>query len=78
MGGILSGWSGSGIGVLFASELKTVASETTHTFPYRCIAEQAIQSAASGKLNKSFERLDKMGAVVECGLGNQADSVRPR
>jgi conjugative relaxase-like TrwC/TraI family protein len=36
---------------------------------------KAVQSAASGKLSESFERLDKMGAVVVCGLGNQADRL---
>jgi conjugative relaxase-like TrwC/TraI family protein len=36
---------------------------------------QAVQSAASGKLSESFERLDKMGAVVACGLANQADKL---
>ena len=36
---------------------------------------QAVQSAASGKLSESLERLDKMGAVVTCGLGNQAGKL---
>ena len=31
--------------------------------------------AASGKLAESFDRLDKMGAVVACGLGEQADKL---
>jgi len=35
----------------------------------------AVESAAAGKLSESFERLDKMGAVVACGLGNQADKL---
>ena len=33
------------------------------------------KSAAAGKLAESFERLDKMGAVVSCGLGEQADKL---
>src|SRR5688572_18305533 len=36
---------------------------------------KAVQSAASGKLSESFERLDKMGAVVGCGLGNQPEKL---
>jgi conjugative relaxase-like TrwC/TraI family protein len=36
---------------------------------------KAIEVAAAGKLSKSFERLDKMGAVVSCGLGEQADKL---
>ena len=35
----------------------------------------AVESAAAGKLSDSFERLDKMGSVVACGLGNQADKL---
>ncbi|HTD66561.1 MAG TPA: AAA family ATPase, partial [Candidatus Limnocylindria bacterium] len=35
----------------------------------------AVESAAAGKLNESFERLDKMGAVVACGLGDQAGKL---
>jgi conjugative relaxase-like TrwC/TraI family protein len=35
----------------------------------------AVESAAAGKLSESFERLDKMGAVVACGLGNQAGKL---
>ena len=34
-----------------------------------------MKSAAAGKLAESFERLDKMGAVVACGLGEQADKL---
>ncbi|MCI0747156.1 MAG: relaxase domain-containing protein [Verrucomicrobia subdivision 3 bacterium] len=45
--------------------------ERTRIREYR----KAVQSAASGKLSESFERLDKMGAVVACGLGNQADKL---
>jgi ATP-dependent exoDNAse (exonuclease V) alpha subunit len=36
---------------------------------------QAVESAAAGKVGESFERLDKMGAVVACGLGDQADKL---
>jgi conjugative relaxase-like TrwC/TraI family protein len=36
---------------------------------------QAVELAADGKLDESFERLDKMGAVVPCGLGDQADKL---
>ncbi len=36
---------------------------------------KAVESAAAGNIDKSFERLDKMGAVVACGLGDQADKL---
>jgi len=36
---------------------------------------KAVQMAAVGKLAESFERLDRMGAVVSCGLGEQADKL---
>jgi conjugative relaxase-like TrwC/TraI family protein len=36
---------------------------------------KAVKAAAAGKLVESFERLDKMGAVVSCGLGEQADKL---
>lgn len=36
---------------------------------------KAVESAAVGKVGESFERLDKMGAVVACGLGDQADKL---
>jgi len=36
---------------------------------------QAVESAAAGKLAESFAQLDKMGAVVACGLGEQADKL---
>jgi conjugative relaxase-like TrwC/TraI family protein len=36
---------------------------------------KAVEVAAAGKLSESFERLDKMGAVVSCGLGEQADRL---
>ena len=47
------------------------ADERTRIKQYR----KAVESAAAGKLSESFERLDKMGAVVACGLGNQADKL---
>ena len=36
---------------------------------------KAVESAAAGKMGESFERLDKMGAVMACGLGDQADKL---
>ena len=36
---------------------------------------KAVEAAAAGKLAESFERLDKMGAIVACGLGEQADKL---
>jgi len=36
---------------------------------------KAVETAAVGKLAESFERLDKMGAVVSCGFGEQADKL---
>ncbi len=45
--------------------------ERTRIRQYR----KAVESAAAGKMGESFERLDKMGAVVACGLGTQADKL---
>jgi conjugative relaxase-like TrwC/TraI family protein len=36
---------------------------------------KAVEAAAAGKMGESFERLDKMGAVVACGLGDQTDKL---
>lgn len=36
---------------------------------------KAVESAAAGKMGESFERLDRMGAVMACGLGEQADKL---
>ncbi len=36
---------------------------------------KAVESAAAGKVGESFGRLDKMGAVVACGLADQADKL---
>ncbi|MFO1514719.1 MAG: MobF family relaxase [Verrucomicrobiota bacterium] len=36
---------------------------------------KAVESAAAGRLAESFKRLDQMGAVVSCGLGEQADKL---
>jgi conjugative relaxase-like TrwC/TraI family protein len=36
---------------------------------------KAVEAAAAGRLADSFERLDKMGAVVACGLTDQADKL---
>ena len=36
---------------------------------------KAVEAAVAGKLVESFKRLDKMGAVIECGLGEQADKL---
>jgi len=45
--------------------------ERTRIRQYR----KAVESAAAGKMGESFERLETMGAVVECGLGEQADKL---
>lgn len=34
-----------------------------------------MESAAAGKVAESFERLNKLGAVVSCGLSDQADKL---
>ncbi len=36
---------------------------------------KAVELAAAGKMSESFECLDRMGAVVACGLGEQADKL---
>jgi len=36
---------------------------------------RAVELAAKGRLAESYERLDKIGAVVACGLGDQADKL---
>lgn len=36
---------------------------------------KAVEMAAAGKLAESFDRLEKMGTVVSCGLGEQADKL---
>ncbi len=45
--------------------------EREHIKQYR----QAVKLAADGKLGDSFSQLDKMGAVVTCGLADQADKL---
>ena len=51
--------------------LARTAAERARIQQYR----KAVEAAAAGKLVESFKRLDKMGAVVECGLGEQADKL---
>jgi conjugative relaxase-like TrwC/TraI family protein len=36
---------------------------------------KAVEAAAAGRLADSFERLDKLGAIVACGIGEQADRL---
>jgi conjugative relaxase-like TrwC/TraI family protein len=45
--------------------------ERAHIEGYRA----AVEAAASGDLPKSFERLEAIGAVIPCGLGEQADKL---
>jgi phospholipid/cholesterol/gamma-HCH transport system ATP-binding protein len=45
--------------------LARTSAERTRIQQYR----KAVEAAAAGKLAESFNLLDKMGAVVECGLG---------
>jgi conjugative relaxase-like TrwC/TraI family protein len=45
--------------------------ERTRIKQYR----KAVEAAAAGKLVESFKRLDQMGAIVSCGLGEQADKL---
>ncbi|MFZ3374884.1 MAG: MobF family relaxase, partial [Chthoniobacterales bacterium] len=33
---------------------------------------EAVKAAAAGEVGRSFEKLEKLGAVVECGLGEQS------
>src|SRR6266540_2935662 len=47
------------------------ADQRTRIRQYR----KAVESAAAGKMDESFERLDQLGAVVSCGLGEQADKL---
>src|SRR5439155_9862477 len=47
------------------------ADERTRIRQYR----KAVESAVAGKMAESFERLDKMGAVVSCGSGEQAEKL---
>src|SRR5208337_159499 len=35
----------------------------------------AVEDAATGRLSESFERLDKLGAVVQCGLNEQSEKL---
>jgi ATP-dependent exoDNAse (exonuclease V) alpha subunit len=45
--------------------------EREHIKKYR----QAVKLAADGKLSDSFSQLDKMGAIVSCGLADQAGKL---
>jgi conjugative relaxase-like TrwC/TraI family protein len=36
---------------------------------------KAVEAAAEGRVGESFKRLDQMGAIVVCGLGEQADKL---
>ena len=45
--------------------------EREHIKQYR----QAVKLAADGKFDESFSQLDKMGAVVSCGLADQAGKL---
>jgi ATP-dependent exoDNAse (exonuclease V) alpha subunit len=45
--------------------------ERTRIAAYR----DAVAAAAAGKLGESFEKLEKMGAVVSCGLGQQSERL---
>ncbi len=44
------------------------AAERKHIRDYR----EAVKAAAAGEVGCSFEKLEKLGAVVECGLGEQS------
>lgn len=47
------------------------AEERQHIKQYR----KAVEAAAKGELDDSFRSLDKMGVVLECGLGEQVDKL---
>ncbi len=36
---------------------------------------KAVEAAAEGRVGDSFKRLEQMGAIVACGLGEQADKL---
>jgi hypothetical protein len=36
---------------------------------------EAVKGAAAGEVGRSFEKLEKLGAVVECGLGEQSTRI---
>ena len=40
--------------------------------PDRSTEDTAVKAAAAGETRCSFEKLEKLGAVVECGLGEQS------
>jgi len=42
---------------------------------YIRLYRKAVEAAAAGKLADSFERLDKLGAIVACGIGEQANRL---
>src|SRR5204862_1366975 len=35
----------------------------------------AVAAAAAGKLGESFQRLERIGAVISCGFGGQAERL---
>ena len=39
---------------------------------------QAVAQASEGKLQESFNRLDKLGAVVQCTLADQHEKLAER
>ena len=52
-------------------ELARTTAERNRIKQYR----KAVELAAAGNLAESFDRLDKMGAVVACGLDGQAEKL---